>query len=91
MTSTCFANLFLQRIPTRFTPVVFAFYMAGIMAMLMCLVIVAAGSGIGNGYLLRVLHAYQLAMPVAFICVMIVRPFVVKLVALTVKPGSLLR
>ncbi|WP_293777406.1 DUF2798 domain-containing protein [uncultured Oxalicibacterium sp.] len=91
MTSTYFSRLFVQRIPTRFTPAVFAFYMSGIMAMLMCLVIVAAGSGIDNGYLLRVLHAYQLAMPVAFVCVMMVRPLVVKLVALTVKPASVLR
>ena len=73
------------RIPTRYTPAVFAFFMAAIMAMLMCLVIVGANSGLGTGYASRVLLAYQLAMPVAFICVMAVRPIVMKLVAITVK------
>ena len=74
----------LPRVPTRYTPIVFAFFMAGIMAMLMCFVIVAANSGLSDGYLLRVFHAYALAMPVAFVCVLIVRPVVMKLVSLTV-------
>ena len=77
-------KLSARRIPARYTPFVFAFFMAGIMAMLMCLVIVGANTGLKPGYLLRVLHAYALAMPVAFVCVLIVRPLVVKLVALTV-------
>ena len=68
----------------RFTPYVFAFYMAGIMAFLMSCTIVAANSGFDSGYLQRVLSAYALAMPVAFCCVVIVRPLVVKLVAITV-------
>lgn len=68
------------------TPYVFAFFMAGIMAMLMCLVITASHGGLGEGYLPRVLDAYLLAMPVAFCCVLIVRPLVVRLVALTVHP-----
>lgn len=72
-------------ISQRFTPAVFAFFMAGIMAFLMSMVIVAANSGLGLGYPQRVLHAYQLAMPVAFVCVMLVRPLVIKLVALCVR------
>lgn len=68
----------------RFTPYVFAFYMAGIMAFLMSCTIVAANSGFDSHYLQRVLSAYALAMPVAFCCVVVVRPLVVKLVALTV-------
>ncbi|WP_025871702.1 DUF2798 domain-containing protein [Methylobacillus glycogenes] len=74
-------------IPQRYTAVVFAFFMAGIMAFLMSMVIVAANSGLGLGYAQRVLHAYQLAMPVAFVCVMLVRPIVIKLVALSIKPS----
>ena len=58
------------------------------MAMLMCFVITAANSGIGEQYLSNVLKAYQLAMPVAFACVLVVRPIVIKLVALTVHPGK---
>ena len=69
----------------RYTPIAFAFFMSGIMAFLMCLVITAANNGIGSGYLTQALHAYALAMPVAFMCVLIVRPLVLKLVALTVR------
>ena len=70
----------------RTTPYVFAFFMAGIMAMLMCLVITAAHAGVDGAYLARVLQAYALAMPVAFCCVLVVRPLVLRLVALTVHP-----
>ncbi|MDO9419839.1 MAG: DUF2798 domain-containing protein [Herminiimonas sp.] len=73
------------RIPVRITPFVFAFFMSSIMAMLMCLVIVAASTGMAGDYAMRVLRAYKLAMPVAFVCVLIVRPIVVKLVAATVR------
>lgn len=74
-----------MKIPKRYTHYVFAFFMAGIMALLMCMVIVAANSGLSLGYLQRVIHAYVLAMPVAFVCVLIVRPIVVRLVTLVVK------
>ncbi|MGP1716094.1 MAG: DUF2798 domain-containing protein [Methylophilus sp.] len=73
-----------RRIPKKFTPYVFAFFMAGIMAFLMSMVIVAANSGVHSGYLLRVVHAYALAMPVAFFCVLIVRPLVMYLVSAVV-------
>jgi len=73
------------RVPIRFTPFVFAFYMSAIMAMLMCLVIVGASTGLSTGYGMRVLLAYKLAMPVAFVCVLAVRPVVVRLVALSVR------
>lgn len=67
-------------------PYVFALYMSSIMALLMCFVITAANAGMTANYLNDVLKAYQLAMPVAFFCVLIVRPLVIRLVALTVHP-----
>ncbi|PMZ95872.1 MULTISPECIES: DUF2798 domain-containing protein [unclassified Pseudomonas] len=67
------------------TPYVFAFYMSAIMALLMCFVITAANGGIDENYLKDVIKAYQLAMPVAFVCVLIVRPVVIRLVTLTVS------
>ncbi|MEW9682058.1 DUF2798 domain-containing protein [Pseudomonas sp. TE50-2] len=67
------------------TPYVFAFYMSAIMALIMCFVITAANAGINTHYLINVLKSYQLAMPVAFFCVLIVRPVVLRLVALTVN------
>jgi len=68
------------------TPYVFALYMSSIMALLMCFVITAANAGVTADYLGNVLKAYQLAMPVAFVCVLMVRPLVIRLVALTVHP-----
>ena len=75
-----------RKLSARATPYVFALYMATIMAFLMSLVITAANSGIDNDYLSNALHAYKLAMPVAFLCILVVRPIVIKLVALTVHP-----
>lgn len=68
------------------TPYVFAFYMSAIMALLMCLVITAATAGVSDDFLSKVIQAYRLAMPVAFVCVLLVRPVVMRLVALTVHP-----
>jgi len=48
-------------------------------------VIVGAGTGLANGYVWRVLSAYALAMPVAFVCVLGVRPLVARLTAATVQ------
>lgn len=72
----------------RATPYVFAFFMASIMAMLMSLVITAVNAGIDPQFPSRVLSAYQLAMPTAFCCVLLVRPLVMRLVALTVHPAA---
>ncbi|HWU33958.1 MAG TPA: DUF2798 domain-containing protein [Methylovorus sp.] len=88
MQSTQVKTMRLPKIPARYTPVAFAFYMAGIMALLMSFVIVAINGGIGHHYIASVFHAYSMAMPVAFCCVMLVRPVVVKLVALTVAPPA---
>lgn len=64
----------------RHTPVVFAFYMALVMAFLMCCVIVLANGGSTPGYWWRVFKAYAIAMPAAFACVLLVRPLVMRLV-----------
>lgn len=75
----------LYKLPAAFASVAFAFFMSGIMAFLMCLVITAANRGFSAGYFSAVLGAYRLAMPVAFACVMLVRPLVVILVKSTVR------
>lgn len=75
-----------RKLSARATPYVFALYMATIMALLMSFVITAANSGIDIDYLSNALHAYKLAMPVAFLCILVVRPIVLKLVSLTVHP-----
>ena len=72
-------------IPAKFTPIVFAFYMSGIMAFLMSAVLVAMNTGFGGDYFTRVIGAYLIAFPIAFVCVAILRPVVMKLVDLTIK------
>jgi len=69
-----------RKLSPRAVPIVFAFFMSAIMAFLMCCVIVGVNTGIDAGYPGRVLGTYVLAMPVAFLCVLAVRPFVLKLV-----------
>ncbi|WP_156455891.1 MULTISPECIES: DUF2798 domain-containing protein [Stenotrophomonas] len=75
-----------RKLHVRATPYVFAFFMSSIMAMLMCIVITAANSNIDGQFVRRVLSSYSLAMPIAFFCVLLVRPLVLRLVALTVHP-----
>lgn len=72
-------------ISKKYTPFVFAFYMAGIMAFLMSAVLVAVNTGVGGNYVVRVLGAYLVAFPIAFCCVIFVRPLVVRLVEWTMK------
>ena len=72
------------RFPKHTSPYVFALYMATIMAFLMSLVITFAEFGLGSHYMENVMNAYRIAMPVAFVCILVVRPVVVKLVGLTV-------
>lgn len=73
-----------KKLPGKLKPVVFAFYMSAIMAALMCFIITAANQGFGDHYLLTVFHAYEVAMPSAFFCVLLVRPVVMKLLTKTV-------
>lgn len=74
-----------RKLHTKYTPIVFAFYMSLIMAFLMSLIIVAANSGIADHYFSQVIHAYRIAMPAAFFCILVVRPLVILLVKHTVK------
>ncbi|MEH6389226.1 MULTISPECIES: DUF2798 domain-containing protein [Pseudomonas] len=72
------------KLPSRYTPFAVAFYMSSIMAFLMCLVITAANAGLGQGYVGQVWQAYKVAMPSAFLCILAVRPLVIRLVTCTV-------
>lgn len=78
-----------RKLPAKAMPVVFACFMSAIMAFLMSSVIVATNTGIDQGYPLRVFRAYSLAMPVAFACVLVVRPMVIRLVSMVCHhPGQ---
>ena len=78
------ANKSRIRLPKHVSPYVFALYMATIMAFLMSLVITLAEFGAGPNYMENVMNAYQVAMPAAFLCILVVRPIVIRLVSLTV-------
>jgi hypothetical protein len=84
MTTGITSNTRAFRIPKRATTYVFALYMAIIMAFLMSLVITLAESGLNGHYMENVMNAYRVAMPSAFVCILIVRPMVARLVAWTV-------
>lgn len=75
------------KLPNRFSSLAFAFYMATIIAFMMSVVLTAINTGIDGHFLARVLKAYVVAMPVAFTCVVFVRPLVLRLVAMTVEPA----
>lgn len=72
----------------RTAPVVSAFFMAGIMALIMCTAIAAVNGGVTGDLPVRTLRAYAFAMPTAFFCVLLVRPLVVRLTAWVVHPSA---
>lgn len=84
MTDTIVKNTSRTRLPKRTSPYIFALYMATIMAFLMSLVITLAEFGMGPHYMESVMNAYKVAMPAAFVCILVVRPVVIRLVGLTV-------
>ncbi|MEN5015918.1 DUF2798 domain-containing protein [Erwinia sp. Eh17-17] len=84
MTDTTAKNTARLRLPKHTSPYIFALYMATIMAFLMSLVITLNESGMGPHYMENVMNAYRVAMPAAFVCILAVRPVVIRLVGLTV-------
>lgn len=84
MTDAVAKNPARMRLPKHASPYIFALYMATIMAFLMSLVITWAEFGLGTDYMTNVMNAYQIAMPAAFVCILVVRPVVIRLVGLTV-------
>lgn len=79
---------FSLKLPPRLTPYVFALYMATIMAFLMCSIITWVQFGWSGHYMDKVLNAYQVAMPAAFFCILMTRPVVMRMVALSVHAGD---
>lgn len=85
MTDATAKKTLRTRLPVRSAPYIFALYMATIMAFLMSLVITFAEFGMGPHYMANVMNAYQVAMPAALFCILVVRPVVIRLVGLTVQ------
>ncbi|MGD9730254.1 MAG: DUF2798 domain-containing protein [Hydrogenophaga sp.] len=74
----------MKKLPNKCSSLAFAFYMATIIAFMMCVLLTAINTGVDGHFLRRVLGTYVVAMPVAFACVVLVRPLVLFLVAMTV-------
>ncbi|AKG07993.1 hypothetical protein AAX05_04010 [Moraxella bovoculi] len=72
----------------KFSSVIFALYMAAIMAFIMSLVSVAMNTGIDDNYLIRVFWAYIKTMPITFVCILSLRPLVVRLTERTLGRWS---
>lgn len=85
MTDAIVKNTARIRLPKTASPYIFALYMATIMAFLMSLVITLAEFGLGPHYMENVMNAYKVALPAAFVCILVVRPIVIRLVGLTVR------
>ncbi len=73
------------RLPKSLGPYVFALYMATIMSFLMCLIITWTEFGFGEDYFGKVMNAYRVAMPAAFLCILVVRPLVGHLVTWSIR------
>lgn len=78
----------MKKLPNKYSAMAFAFYMATIIAFMMCLLLTAINTGFDANYLRRVLHTYMIAMPVAFASVILVRPVVMYLVSKTVDSSQ---
>lgn len=73
-------------IPKRYETVVFAFFMSMMMSFLMSGVVTFINLGLVDNFLILWLRAFSRAFVVAFPCVLIVVPFVRKIVAKLVTP-----
>ena len=71
--------------PARFAPILFAFFLSGIMSLVVCSVATLRAMGLVDGFLAQVTSSWLFSWAVAFPVVMVVAPFVRKLVGRIVK------
>lgn len=74
-----------MKIPARFTPIVFAFVMAMLMAFIMSGILTLVNLGPVAGFFSKWMHAFPIAWACAFPSVMLVSPIVRRLVAMLVE------
>lgn len=71
----------MKKIPKQYAGIVFSFYASAIMVLIVSGVLVALNTGVDAGYPARLVRAYAITWPVAFVSLLAVRPLVMKLVA----------
>jgi hypothetical protein len=68
-----------MKVPQKYSPILFAFIMSILMALLMTAVVTLRLTGLGPGFLLRWFHAFTTAWPIAFPAVLLIAPVARKL------------
>ncbi|TNG95154.1 DUF2798 domain-containing protein [Pasteurellaceae bacterium USgator11] len=71
-------------IPAKYTALVTMIYMAALMGFVLSVVVVAINTGVGDGYVGRVVSSYFKVLPMSIISVIVIRPLALKLVRLTI-------
>ncbi len=77
------------KIPVKFAPFIFAFFMSGLMAGIMSGALTALNIGLSMATLLRWGHVFPTAWSIAFPCVLVLAPLVKRLVSKMVVQPSL--
>ena len=74
----------MKKLPKRFAGLLFSLYASAVMVLIVSAVLVALNTGFDGAYPLRLLRAYLITWPVAFISLLAVRPLVLKWVAASI-------
>jgi fructose-specific phosphotransferase system IIC component len=61
----------MMRIPSRFIPLLFPFFMSLVMAFIMTAFITWINTGLADGYVGRWMHSFLLAWPLAMACIVL--------------------
>lgn len=75
----------MKKLPGKYAGVLFSFYASGIMVLLVSSLLVSINTGLDSGWPMRLLRAYVITWPIAFLTLLVVRPLVMKLVAMSTE------
>jgi hypothetical protein len=76
-----------MRLPARFAPVLFGFLLSGMMSFLVSGISTLKALGAAPGFVVAWLGAWGFAWPVAFVAVLVVAPFVRRIVSVMTGPA----
>ena len=71
----------MPKLPAKYASLLFAFLMSLLMCGVMTICITVINTGTAPGFWARWLHAFVLAWPLAFVCVLLFAPLVRRIVA----------
>lgn len=76
-----------MRLPARFAPILFGFLLSGMMSFLVSGISTFKALGIDPGFMGAWLAAWGFAWPIAFLAVLLVAPFVRRIVSFVTDPA----